>query len=62
MKAGRSKAGEEKAESITGYVIPADDAAPRAFTVSLGALTEEERQIILDGCLINYNGRSLNRN
>lgn len=25
------------------------------ITLSLGALTQEERQIILDGCLINYN-------
>ena len=50
---------EEKAETITGYVITTDDAAPAPFTVSLGALTDEERQIILDGCLINYNGRSL---
>ena len=25
------------------------------FTLTLGDLTDEERQIILDGCLINYN-------
>ena len=25
------------------------------FEMTLGELTDEERQIILDGCLINYN-------
>ena len=44
-----------KADTITAYRIPADgqgDALP--FTMTLGALTDDERQIILDGCLINY--------
>lgn len=27
----------------------------QAFTLGLGELTDEERQIILKGCLINYN-------
>ena len=51
------KAVREKAASITGYVVKGGKLAP--FTVSLGDLTDEEREIILDGCLINYNRRSL---
>ncbi len=51
------KAVEEKAESFCGYVVKGEELVP--FTVTLGELTEEERQIILDGCLINYNRRSL---
>ena len=44
---------EEKVGQITGYVIR--DGGLKAFTVTLGELTDEERQIILKGCLINYN-------
>jgi len=44
---------ENKSEEITGYVVSEDGL--KAFTVSLGDLTDEERQIILKGCLINYN-------
>ncbi len=51
------KAVEEKAETFCGYVVKGEELVP--FTVTLGELTEEERQIILDGCLINYNRRSL---
>ena len=47
------KAVEEKAAEITGYVVDANGLKP--FTVTLGELTDEERQIILKGCLINYN-------
>ena len=50
---GIRKAVEEKAENITGYVVKADKLEP--FTVSLGELTDDEREIILKGCLINYN-------
>ena len=52
------RAVEEKAEKITGYVVrpdAAEDAVMTPFTVTLGDLTDEERRIILDGCLINYN-------
>ena len=35
------------------YVIKADGSV-RKFAVSTGDLTEDERQIIADGCLINY--------
>ncbi|MCR4690871.1 MAG: hydratase [Lachnospiraceae bacterium] len=44
---------EEKAESIEAYAVKGDKLVP--FTMTLGELTDEERQIILKGCLINYN-------
>ena len=50
---GIRSAVEEKAEEITGYTVKSG--SMKAFTVRLGDLTDEERQIILDGCLINYN-------
>ncbi|MCR5031885.1 MAG: hydratase, partial [Lachnospiraceae bacterium] len=52
---GIRKAVEEKAEEIKGYTVDAANGSLREFTVTLGDLTDEERQIILDGCLINYN-------
>ena len=47
------KAVEEKADSIRAYVV--DGESLKEFTLTLGELTDEERQIILKGCLINYN-------
>ena len=47
------KAVEEKAEDITAYVVTKEGL--KEFTLRLGDLTDEERQIILKGCLINYN-------
>ncbi len=47
------KAVEEKTDVIKCYAIV--DGALKAFEMTLGDLTDEERQIILDGCLINYN-------
>lgn len=47
------KAVEEKADTITAYKIGAQKL--EEFTLRLGELTQEERQIILKGCLINYN-------
>ncbi|MCR4640984.1 MAG: hydratase [Lachnospiraceae bacterium] len=47
------KAVEEKAESIRAFVVK--DGALKEFALKLGALTDTERQIILKGCLINYN-------
>ncbi|HCW22878.1 MAG TPA: hydratase, partial [Lachnospiraceae bacterium] len=55
---GIRKAVAEKADTITGYVVK-EDGTLTPFTVTLGDLTDEEREIILDGCLINYNRRSL---
>ena len=46
------KAVEEKAETIQAYAVTADGL--KGFTLRLGDLTDDERQIILDGCLINY--------
>jgi len=50
---GIRKAVEEKADTITAYVVGKDKRV--AFEMTLGELTDEERQIILKGCLINYN-------
>ena len=47
------KAVAEKAESITGYVVKPEGL--KEFQVTLGELTDDEREIILKGCLINYN-------
>ena len=38
---------------IKAYVVK--DGGLKEFTLKLGEMTEEERQIILKGCLINYN-------
>ena len=40
-------------EYATGYVVKESGLVP--FTVTLGELTDDEREIILKGCLINYN-------
>ena len=50
---GIRRAVEEKAEEIAGYLV--GESSLTEFTVKLGELTDEERKIILDGCLINYN-------
>ncbi len=50
---GIRKAVEEKADTITAYVVGKDQKIE--FEMTLGELTDEERQIILKGCLINYN-------
>lgn len=47
------KAVEEKWEEIKAYTVKGDTL--KEFTLKLGELTDEERQIILKGCLINYN-------
>ena len=44
---------EEKSEVITAYVV--GENGLNSFELRLGELTDEERQIILKGCLINYN-------
>ena len=50
---GVRKAVEEKASEIKAYVVKENGL--KEFTLTLGELTDEERQIILKGCLINYN-------
>ena len=52
---GIRKAVEEKAENIEAYKVSVEDNRLEHFTLKLGELTDEERQIILKGCLINYN-------
>ena len=42
---------EDKRAEITAYVVNKD---MKEFTLSLGDLTDDEREIILKGCLINY--------
>ena len=42
----------EKATDITAYVVK--DGALSEFTLNMGELTDDERKIILDGCLINF--------
>ena len=49
------KAVEEKDDVIKGYVV--GDNGLKEFEVTLGELTDDEREIILKGCLINYNRR-----
>ena len=46
----------EKADVIKGYVVK--DGSLAEFEVTLGELTDDEREIILKGCLINYNNRN----
>ncbi len=43
----------DKKSEITAYVVKEDGL--KEFTLKLGELTDEEREIILKGCLINYN-------
>ena len=50
---GIRKAVEEKAPVIKAYVV--GNGEKKEFELTLGELTDEERQIILKGCLINYN-------
>ena len=47
------KAVEEKDDVIRGFVV--GENGLREFEVALGELTDDEREIILKGCLINYN-------
>lgn len=50
---GIKKAVEEKVAEIKAYQVSREGL--KEFSLSLGELTDEERQIILRGCLINYN-------
>lgn len=53
---GIKSAIENKADEITAYVL---DEEPRMITLSVGALTDKEREILLSGSLINYNKKNL---
>ena len=52
---GIKKAVEDKTEVIKAYVVDTEGEKLKEFDLKLGELTDEERQIILKGCLINYN-------
>ena len=45
---------ESKKDAITAYTVDPAAGTLTAFELKLGALTDDEREIILDGCLINY--------
>ena len=44
---------ENKADTIKAVAVSGDE--QKEFNMTLGELTDNEREIILDGCLINYN-------
>ena len=46
-----TEAVKNKATSMKAYVVNKD---MKEFTLKMDELTDDERQIILDGCLINY--------
>ena len=50
---GIRKAVEDKADTIKAVAV--SEGKLTEFTMTLGDLTDNEREIILDGCLINYN-------
>ena len=52
---GIRKAVEEKTEVIKAYKVDVEGQKLNEFDLRLGELTDEEREIILKGCLINYN-------
>ena len=45
---------KNKATDVQAYVVD-DDKDVKPFTLKLGEMTDDERDIILKGCLINYN-------
>lgn len=51
---GVAKAVQEKAEKIPAYIF-AEDQPMKTVDLQLGRLTDKERAILLEGCLINYN-------
>ncbi len=52
---GIRKAVGDKADVIKAYKVSVEEDKLTEFELRLGELTDEERQIILKGCLINYN-------
>ena len=45
---------KNKATDVQAYVVD-DDKNVKPFILKLGEMTDDERDIILKGCLINYN-------
>ncbi len=54
---GVRQAVEQKREDIIAYVLPGNGGETKKITLRLSDLTDDERQIILAGCLINFNRR-----
>ncbi len=52
---GIQKAVRDRIDEIKAYVVSPESGSMKEFELRLGELTDEERQIILKGCLINYN-------
>ena len=52
-----AEAVRSKKKDIIAYAIAAGKL--KEFTLTLGDMTDDEREIILDGCLINYNRKRL---
>ena len=50
---GIRQAVKDKASQVKAWVVK--DGGMKEFVLNLGEMTDDERQIILDGCLINYN-------
>lgn len=48
---------KDRLTDINAYVIKSGKIVP--FVLKMGELTDDEREIILKGCLINYNNRNL---
>ncbi len=55
---GIAAALRDKTPSVKAYAIKGGK--PVEFEMTLGDMTDEEREIILSGCLINYNRKKLN--
>lgn len=49
------KAVETGAPDVTAYAVDPENDCLKAFTLHIDEMTKEEREIILKGCLINYN-------
>ena len=49
------KAVSEKWSIIKAYKVDVEKNTLQEFELNLGEMTNEEREIILKGCLINYN-------
>ncbi|MBQ4243061.1 MAG: hydratase, partial [Lachnospiraceae bacterium] len=53
---GIRQAIESRAAEIRAYAVTDDGL--KEFSLTIGDLTDHEREIILDGCLINYNRKN----
>ena len=53
-----AKAVKEKQSEIKAFVVKPGEGL-KEFTLKLGDMTDDEREIILKGCLINYNNKSM---